>query len=168
VFALLLVTGLLYASTASSNLSWWVVGSGGNRLRSGNTVLQSALGQPLAYRASNDNLALCAGFWCGTAGEYEVFLPAILNQISTCWPGPAEVEPNDGYTRANGPICSDVSYTGVLTPGDTGQGWFYLEKSAGGRISIADSSAEHPATCRARCRSPFPRAVTDSLSLRPA
>jgi hypothetical protein len=143
VFAFSLFTGLLNASTTSLGLNWWVIGSGGSRITTGGTVLQSTIGQPLAYRAGSGAVELCAGFWCGTAGEYEVFLPAILNQSSTGWPGPAEVEPNGGYTQANGPICSDVSYTGVLTPGDTGQDWFYLEKPAGGRINIAEVALPH-------------------------
>jgi hypothetical protein len=137
VFAFFLVTGLLYASTTTSNLSWWVIGSGGNRLSSGNVVLQSTLGQPLAYRASNGNLALCAGFWCATGGDYEVFLPVVMKQFCGGFAGPSELEDNDHWSRANGPICSGRIYSGTLTPGD--YDWFSLEKPAGGRISIAET-----------------------------
>jgi hypothetical protein len=134
VFAFFLVTGLLYASTTTSNLSWWVIGSGGNRLSSGNVVLQSTLGQPLAYRASNGNLALCAGFWCATGGDYEVFLPLVMNQFLACYPGPSEGVGNNHWTKATGPLCSGLTYAGNIGPGE--EDWFYFVKNPGGAVNI--------------------------------
>jgi hypothetical protein len=115
----------------------WVIGSGGSRITSGGTVLQSTLGQPLAYRAGSGGLEVCAGFWCGAAGEYEVFLPVVMKQFCGGFAGPSELEDNDHWSRANGPLCSGRIYSGTLTPGD--YDWFSLEKPAGGRISIAET-----------------------------
>jgi hypothetical protein len=133
-----LFAGLLYASTATTNLSWWVVGSGGNRLSSGNTVLQSTLGQPLAYRASSGNTNLCVGFWCGTAGEYEVYLPITLNQFCGGYNNRWETEPNDGASDANGPLCSGINYYGTSDHNGPAQDsdYFYIETTKGGTINI--------------------------------
>lgn len=118
IFALFFFASLLYASTASTALNWWVIAGGGRHITSGNTTLEGTLGQPLAYQQSSGNTELCAGFWCGTAVEYAVYLPAIMNQVYTCFAGPSEIEPNDTFTQANGPLCSGVSYTG--SPDDHG------------------------------------------------
>lgn len=135
---------LSVASFAWANVSntpairTWVIGSGGRRISSGGTVVQSTIGQPLAYRAVSGTSELCAGFWCGAAGEYEVFLPAVMNQFSTCFPGPSEIEPNDQAGQANGPLCSAVNYSGTSDHNGSAQDsdYFYIEMSVSGTVNI--------------------------------
>lgn len=44
----------------------------------GDVSLRATLGQPLIGLSGNGAQQLCAGFWCGTAIEYTLYLPIIL------------------------------------------------------------------------------------------
>jgi hypothetical protein len=76
---------------------------------------------------------------CAThVNEPVIYLPAIMNQVYACFPGPSEIEPNDTFAQANGPLCSGVSYTG--SPDDHGSAtdndYFYIEMATSGTIHI--------------------------------
>ena len=59
-------------------INWSVVGSGGARMRSTNYGLGSTAGQPAVGLSSSTYYDLCAGYWCGAAVEYGVYLPLVL------------------------------------------------------------------------------------------
>jgi len=68
-----------------------------------------------------------------SAEEGAVFLPAVLNNLVTCFAGP-EVEPNNSPDQANGPLCFNANITGKPDglPGD----YFYFDWPASGSFTI--------------------------------
>ncbi len=84
---LMIVVGLLLGSLllttatlagGSHTLSWSVLGGGGGSVGSGGITLDGTIGQPVVGQVGAPSYALCAGFWCGVAGEYRVYLPVVL------------------------------------------------------------------------------------------
>jgi len=75
LFSSLLLTGLVLAQGA---VDWDVLGSGGGHAEAGIYSLDGTIGQALAGRISNAPYELCAGFWCGTATDYKVYLPIVI------------------------------------------------------------------------------------------
>jgi hypothetical protein len=140
LFALLIaiicfgVTTFVWANVSNATvIRKWVMAGGGGRITSGTTNLEGTLGQPLAYQTSSGGTELCAGFWCGARGEYQVFLPAVLNNVFTCFAG-QEVEPNNTPDQANGPLCFNADITGKpdSPPGD----YFYFDWPASGTFTV--------------------------------
>ena len=75
LFSSLLLTGLVLAQGA---VDWDVLGSGGGHAEAGIYSLDGTIGQALAGRISNAPYELCAGFWCGIATDYKVYLPIVI------------------------------------------------------------------------------------------
>ena len=73
----LLLTAVVLAG-GGYTLSWNVLGGGGGSIGSGGITLDGTIGQPVVGQASGASYTLCAGFWCGAAGEYRVYLPVVL------------------------------------------------------------------------------------------
>jgi hypothetical protein len=59
-------------------INWSVVGSGGGPMRSTNYGLNSTAGQNASGFSRSTTYELCAGYWCGAAAEYGVYLPLVL------------------------------------------------------------------------------------------
>jgi hypothetical protein len=68
-----------------------------------------------------------------SAEEGAVFLPAVLNNVVTCFAGP-EQEPNNNPDQANGPLCFNANITGKPDglPGD----YFYFDWPASGSFTV--------------------------------
>lgn len=81
LICMLLVIGTALAgSSANYAVDWQVLSSGGAPAVSGSeaVALNGSLGQLVVGVASSASSELCAGFWCGTAIEYSVYLPLVL------------------------------------------------------------------------------------------
>lgn len=81
VLLLLLVAAAAWAgSSANYAVDWQVLSGGGAPAVSGSEAvsLNGSLGQTVVGVASSASSELCAGFWCGTAIEYSVYLPLVL------------------------------------------------------------------------------------------
>jgi hypothetical protein len=81
-----LVAGLLLMSAAQAapnapNIDWWVIGGGGGSDTASGTTLSGTIGQVIAGTDSDGTQELCAGFWCGAAAEYKIYLPLILKDF---------------------------------------------------------------------------------------
>ncbi len=77
ILLLLLVTGVALAANGYT-IPRHVTGGGGGRVEQGIYTLDYTIGQPVVGTASNTPYELCAGFWCGGAGEYKIYLPLVL------------------------------------------------------------------------------------------
>jgi hypothetical protein len=62
-----------------------------------------------------------------------LFLPVVDNHSIAYWPGTGEVEPNDTYQEANGPLRSSVAYQGLP---DDQRDFFSFYMGTGGQIVI--------------------------------
>ena len=70
----LVFAGAALAAASAASIDWWVV-AGGGRQSSAATSLSGTVGQ---WASGSSNTRLCAGFWCGVAVQYKVFLPLVL------------------------------------------------------------------------------------------
>ncbi len=77
ILLLLLVTGVALAANGYT-IPRRVTGGGGGCVEQGVYTLDYTIGQPVVGTASNTPYELCAGFWCGGAGEYKIYLPLVL------------------------------------------------------------------------------------------
>lgn len=74
---------------------------------------------------------------------YRVLVPAVVKSF-----GPCEIEPNNTYPEANGPLNSGGSYCGyhhpaqITQPGDSDKDYFMFTKAAGGTVSITVTSLQ--------------------------
>jgi hypothetical protein len=69
---------VLAETTATYDLSWWTVDSGGvTDLTSGSYTLSGTAGQPDAGSLSAGDYDLAGGFWTGLLVKLESFLPLI-------------------------------------------------------------------------------------------
>jgi len=69
---------VLAETSATYDLSWWTVDSGGaTGLTSGSYTLSGTTGQPDAGVMSNGDYDLTGGFWAGILVKLESFLPLI-------------------------------------------------------------------------------------------
>jgi len=75
LFSSLLLTGFVLAQSA---VDWNVIGGGGGHARAGIYSLDGTIGQAIAGKISNAPYELCAGFWCGAATDYKVYLPIVI------------------------------------------------------------------------------------------
>jgi len=74
ILVVLVVAGAALAATGAASVDWWVI-AGGGRQSSAATSLSGTVGQ---WASGSSNTRLCAGFWCGVAVQYKVFLPLVL------------------------------------------------------------------------------------------
>jgi len=76
------VTLLLLASVALAQdtpaIPWSVIGGGGGHAEAAPYALDGTVGQPMVGQAASPPYDLCAGFWCGAAARYGVYLPLVL------------------------------------------------------------------------------------------
>jgi len=72
----LLASAVLAQDTPA--IPWSVIGGGGGHAESAPYALDGTVGQPMVGQATGPSLDLCAGFWCGAAVQYRVYLPLVL------------------------------------------------------------------------------------------
>lgn len=62
------------------------------------------------------------------AGKNEIL------STKACLGGGVEIEPNENYLQANGPLCAGMGYQGL--PGNNDRDYFYIELNAGGELTV--------------------------------
>jgi hypothetical protein len=80
IASLLLISAAQAAPNAPS-IDWWTIGGGGGSDAVSDTALSGTVGQAVVGADDNGAHELCAGFWCGAAAEYEVYLPLVLRDF---------------------------------------------------------------------------------------
>jgi len=75
----LLVSVALAQGTPTIN--WSVIGGGGGHAEAAPYALDGTLGQPIVGLATGPSVSLCAGYWCGAAAQYRVYLPLVLRNF---------------------------------------------------------------------------------------
>ena len=154
---LFFLTSVVSSSGAVPLMPRWVIVGGGGDVASGNVRIQTAIGQAIGGLAKSGNVSVCSGFWCGGSRSC-VFLPLTLRDYIQPFAGPWEIEPNNSYLQANGPLISGRDYRGypnderdyfsiylrqpgsitIDLTGHTGQGLqlhlFYGSPQAGGSV----------------------------------
>lgn len=73
ILVALVFAGATLAVASAASIDWWVVAGGG-----GQGSAATPLGGTVGQWAAGGDARLCAGFWCGAAAQYRVFLPLIL------------------------------------------------------------------------------------------
>ncbi len=77
---IILASLLLLAASLGSGpaIDWYAfTGGGGAISQAGQFTLVSAIGQPVAGLAPDENWTLCTGFLCEQVARYPLFLPAV-------------------------------------------------------------------------------------------
>jgi hypothetical protein len=73
---------LLLGGVAMANgppvLERYVIGSGGGQAAAEPYAVEVTLGQPVVGVGVPGAYGLCAGYWCGVAKVYEVYLPLVV------------------------------------------------------------------------------------------
>ena len=128
---MLLVAGSVLAQGAPA-INRWNIGGGGGVASGGAISVSSALGQAVAGPSSSGNIALQAGFWTGKP-SFAVYLPLVMRDYIAYFEGPWEVEPNNSYLQANGPLRSGRDYYGY--PNDE-KDYFSIYLRTAGMITI--------------------------------
>ena len=62
-------------------IPWSVIGGGGGHAEAAPYALDGTLGQPIVGQADSPPYDLCAGFWCGAAAQYRVYLPLVVRDF---------------------------------------------------------------------------------------
>ena len=75
ILVALVFTGAALAAANAESLDWWVIAGGGGQAGAATT-----LGGTVGQWVSGSSTQLCAGFWCGMAVQYRVFLPLVLRE----------------------------------------------------------------------------------------
>ena len=78
----LLLVLVSMSSAGSSNqyaIEWDVAGAGGAPMTSSTYGLVGTIGQPAQGISSSSSYVLCAGYWCGIAADYSLYLPLTLS-----------------------------------------------------------------------------------------
>jgi hypothetical protein len=80
VILLLLASSVLAMSSENYRLDWFtpMTGNGGGDLASANYAANFTVGQSVIGASSSANYEGCLGYWCGTAIEYQIYLPVAL------------------------------------------------------------------------------------------
>ena len=83
-FIVLMLVALLGGALVSASLAagtptidWYVMGGGGPAT-SGNTQLDSTVGQAFVGEYASGSTDLCVGYWCVIVAGYNVYLPVVL------------------------------------------------------------------------------------------
>ena len=76
LLAVVLLSGLAMAAQGPA-IPWWVVAGGGGHGEAGAFRLDATVGQGVAGTWSTAAWDLCAGFWCGPGGSYQIYLPLV-------------------------------------------------------------------------------------------
>lgn len=81
---LALTAPVLAQVSATFDLSWHVIGSGGGRMESDQYTLQSTIGQPAVGTMGGSGHDLCSGFWCsGGTVQRRIYLPLVVRNFPT-------------------------------------------------------------------------------------
>ncbi len=141
--ALLIAAPLIFAQTSATyDLSWNVLGGGGERATSTTYSLEGTLGQSVIDAGSSATIAIQPGYWGGVSTSStapfsgKLFLPAVMRNFSTCFAGPVEIELNNLITQANGPLCSGTTYIGYHDGASDDRDYFSVTLAATGNIDI--------------------------------
>ena len=139
LLAALALAGAVWAQVSSQfDLSWHVIASAGGEKQSANYLVQDTLGQWVGDIFSCGRREAQAGFWYGVVlappPQCERFLPLTLRNFVPCFVGAGEVEPNNTYGDATGPLCSGRDYRGY--PNDTND-YFSLYLQTTGSVHVA-------------------------------
>ena len=77
----ILLTGRALAMSSDNyRLDWFtpLTGGGGGAASSANYAVNFTIGQTASDTSSSAGYEGCLGYWCDTAGAYDVYLPLIL------------------------------------------------------------------------------------------
>lgn len=123
-------TTLTLAQTSSNyQLTWWTFDSAAGKGASTNYALNSNLGQFGVGQQSSSGYRLSAGFLF-PADVSLVFLPMVsMNSCSGGW----EIEPNNAYNQATGPL--DPGETACGYPNDN-KDYFSFTTTSAGAINV--------------------------------
>lgn len=116
-------------------IPWWSVDGGGGD-SSGHTFrIRGTIGQPDAGQLSGSTYGIYGGFWGPLAATTpsDQYLPFILNNVTFCYSGTQEIEPNNTRAEATGPLCDGQTYQGA--PNDQ-KDYFTFVTTNYGNISI--------------------------------
>jgi len=120
--------------------SIFAAGSAGNPLTSDSYQMQATFGElALPYNQttiSSLNYQHQPGFLAGTSGVHtlgRIFLPISYRNFAYYFIGPWEVELNNDYTQANGPLIFNRDYYGY--PNDE-RDWFSFNLPSPGQVTI--------------------------------
>jgi hypothetical protein len=77
---LLLVSSALAMSSANYRLDWFtpLTSGGGGPAGSASYASNLTVGQTAIGSASSPSYQACLGYWCGTEGQWRVYLPLII------------------------------------------------------------------------------------------
>lgn len=148
----LLGTKVVIAQRTPS-VDWWVIAGGGGPIGGDGIALNGTLGQPiigpsavppgqhgdlaLPNRTAADSISLGAGYWYGVAAaEYAIYLPVVTRGWWAGFPGPWEVEDNDTFAQANGPLFAGRTYCAY--PDDMNDIFFFCTDGGGVTVELWD------------------------------
>jgi hypothetical protein len=139
----LVAAPIIFAQTSASyDLSWNVLGGGGEQAASASYSLEGTLGQPIIDAGSSATFAVQPGYWGGAGAAStapfsgKLFLPLAMRDFSTCFTGPQEIEPNSLIAQANGPLCSGTTYVGYHDGADDDRDYFSVTLNVAGTITV--------------------------------
>ncbi len=144
-FTLTLLAALAATSALASGggytLDWFTVDGGGGTSSGGGIVVEGAIGQPEAGEMSGGGITVVGGFYSeddsAPAGTGILFLPLVLKNYPPCFAGPNEVEPNDDFPQANGPLCVGVTdFTGYHNGATEDKDYFQFTLATAGTITV--------------------------------
>jgi hypothetical protein len=78
VLLLVLVSTAGAGSSAQYTIDWDVSSAGGASMQSSSYGLAGTIAQPVSGVSSSPSYVLCAGYWCGMAIDYPIYLPLIV------------------------------------------------------------------------------------------
>ena len=138
LLVVLSLTAVVWAQISTNfDLSWRVVAGGGGERQSANYRVQDTLGQWVGDILSCGWREAQAGFWYGVVlappPQCKVSVPLTSKNSVPCFVEPGEVEPNNTYADATGPLCSGQDYSGY--PDDTND-YFSLYLRTSGPVNI--------------------------------
>ena len=129
LIASLLISNSALAQTGSGfDLNWNVIGGGGGTATGSGFSLSGTIGQSVVGSSSEANFSLGHGFWNQVLQIY-AYLPMLSRDYMNYFEGPWEVEPNNTYQAANGPVYFGRDYYGY--PGDQTDYFSFYMPSAG-------------------------------------
>ncbi len=76
----LLASSALAMESENYRLDWFtpMTGNSGDEMSSANYAVNFSVGQTAIDEISDDNHAVCLGYWCGLPAEYKIYLPLVL------------------------------------------------------------------------------------------
>ena len=138
--SLLLSSNALAQTGSGFDLKWNVVGGGGGTVTGSGFSLSGTIGQSVVGSSSGTNFSLGHGFW-NQVSQYFAYLPLSLKNYTRYFEGPWEVEPNDDYQFANGPVRPSTNYYGY--PDDQNDYFsFYMSSASTVTIDLTNHTGQ--------------------------